>query len=207
MEAGATSAIETVRAALADSIATQERLLDDGALLQSVCDAATRVGAALAAKRRVFFFGNGGSAADAQHLAAELTGRLRHNRPGLPGLALTTDSSALTAIANDFSFDEVFERQLLALAHPGDVAIGISTSGASENVRRALSAGRASGLVTIALTGAADGTVAAAAELVIRVPSSDTQRIQECHILLGHAMLELAEQLVLEGSGAGGMTK
>jgi D-sedoheptulose 7-phosphate isomerase len=156
---------------------------------------------ALAAGKRVFLFGNGGSAADAQHLAAELTGRLRLDRPGLPAVALTTDSSALTAIANDFSFDEVFERQLLALAGAGDVAIGISTSGGSENVRRALAAGRTRGLVTIALTGAQGGAVADAAEIAIRVPSSDTQRIQECHILLGHALLELAEREVTEVAG------
>jgi D-sedoheptulose 7-phosphate isomerase len=183
------------------SLSTTQKLLADTGALAAAAEAATRLVEALAAGKRVFLFGNGGSAADAQHLAAELTGRLRLDRPGLPAVALTTDSSALTAIANDFSFDEVFERQLLALAGAGDVAIGISTSGGSENVRRALAAGRTRGLVTIALTGAQGGAVADAAEIAIRVPSSDTQRIQECHILLGHALLELAEREVTEVAG------
>jgi D-sedoheptulose 7-phosphate isomerase len=183
------------------SLSTTQKLLADTGALAAAAEAATRLVEALAAGRCIFLFGNGGSAADAQHLAAELTGRLRLDRPGLPAVALTTDSSALTAIANDFSFDEVFERQLLALAGAGDVAIGISTSGGSENVRRALAAGRTRGLVTIALTGAQGGAVADAAEIAIRVPSSDTQRIQECHILLGHALLELAEREVTEVAG------
>jgi D-sedoheptulose 7-phosphate isomerase len=183
------------------SLSTTQKLLGDSDAIAAAAEAATRLVEALAAGKCVFLFGNGGSAADAQHFAAELTGRLRVDRPGLPAVALTTDSSALTAIGNDFSFDEVFERQLLALGRAGDVAIGISTSGGSENVRRALAAGRAHGLVTLALTGAEGGVVAEAAEIAIRVPSSDTQRVQECHILLGHALLELAEREVTAVAG------
>jgi D-sedoheptulose 7-phosphate isomerase len=186
------------------SLDVHRLLAEDTELLTTAAAAAEAIGLALAGGRAVYFCGNGGSAADAQHLAAELTGRLRAERRGLPGLALTTDTSALTAIANDFDFADVFARQLTALARPGDVVVGISTSGGSENVCRALAAGRAAGVVCIAFTGADGGPLAAAADYALRVPSADTQRVQECHILLGHALLELAEARVMADGGGRG---
>jgi len=142
---------------------------------------------------KVLWCGNGGSAADAQHLAAELVGRFRYTRAGLPSIALTTDSSILTAIANDYGFDEVFERQVEALCQPGDVVVGISTSGNSRNVCAAFAKARSLQAATIALTGKAGGRMAALADVCIRVPSADTARIQEAHILCGHMLCEWIE--------------
>jgi D-sedoheptulose 7-phosphate isomerase len=141
---------------------------------------------------KVFFCGNGGSAADAQHLAAELVGRQNFNRAAVAGLALTVDSSALTALANDYGYDKVFSRQLEALATPGDVVFGISTSGRSANVVEALKVGESLGLVTVAMTGA-DSRDMGTARHVINVPSSDTARIQEMHITCGHIILARVE--------------
>ncbi len=143
---------------------------------------------------KILFFGNGGSAADAQHLATELVVRYRVNRRALPAIALTTDSSLLTATANDFSFDEVFSRQVEALARTGDVVIGISTSGNSPNVLRALDAARSVGAIAAGLSGRDGGAMAGRADPLIVVPSSVTARIQEMHILLGHMLCEAIEQ-------------
>lgn len=148
----------------------------------------------LAAGGRVLLFGNGGSAADAQHIAAELVGRFVAERRGLAAIALTTDSSAMTAIANDYGFDQVFARQVEALGRPGDVAVGISTSGNSANVLRGIEQAAAGGLVTVALTGGDGGRLADRADLAITVPSPVTARVQECHITLGHLMCELVER-------------
>ncbi len=138
-------------------------------------------------------FGNGGSAADAQHLAAELVGRFVRERSGLPAVALTTDTSVLTSVANDFGFDRVFVRQIEALGRPGDVALGISTSGGSANVRGALEAARAGGLATIALTGSDGGAIGRAADIHVNVPDESPARVQEVHRTLIHAMCELIE--------------
>jgi len=140
--------------------------------------------------------GNGGSAADCQHIAAELVIRLTHDfvRPGLPAIALTTDTSMLTASANDFGFARVFERQVQALGRPGDVLVAISTSGDSENTLCALHYAAAHGMHTIALTGATGGKMAAAAEIVIRIPSASTQHIQEAHIAVGHILCAIIER-------------
>jgi D-sedoheptulose 7-phosphate isomerase len=142
---------------------------------------------------KVFWCGNGGSAADAQHLAAELVGRFRSDRRGLPAIALTADTSVLTAIANDNGFAEVFDRQLQALCTPGDVVVGLSTSGKSRNVCTALQKARGLGAFTIALTGASGGRAAGLADVCLRVASSDTARVQEGHILLGHMLCEWVE--------------
>ncbi len=139
---------------------------------------------------KVFFFGNGGSAADSQHLAAELVGRFRKERRAMPAIALTTDTSILTAIGNDYGFETVFERQLEALAGPQDLAVGLSTSGNSANVLRGLSKAKSMGLKTIGLTGKGGGKVRGIADLTIMVPSDKTARIQESHILIGHALCE-----------------
>jgi D-sedoheptulose 7-phosphate isomerase len=139
---------------------------------------------------RVLIFGNGGSAADAQHFAAELLGRSRRDRRPFGAVALTTDSSALTSIANDYDFAEVFARQTTALAQPGDVVVGITTSGKSRNVLLGLAAGKARGATTVALTGIAGLSDDKAADYLVRVPSSTTARVQEMHVLIIHMLCE-----------------
>lgn len=153
---------------------------------------------ALRSGGKVLLCGNGGSAADAQHIAAELVGRLRRRseRPALPALALTTDTSCLTALANDFGFDQVFQRQVEALGQPGDVLIGISTSGDSENVVQAAGVARGNGMATVALLGQSPGRLQALVDVAIAVPSSDTQRTQEGHIAAGHVLCDLIEQML-----------
>ena len=143
--------------------------------------------------KKVLFFGNGGSAADAQHLAAELVVRFRQNRRALPGIALTTDTSILTAHSNDFGFETVFSRQVEALAQPGDVVIGISTSGNSASIMAGLKAAKEAGCVSICFTGAGGGACAPLADLVLHVPSDVTARIQECHMLVGHVLCDWVE--------------
>ncbi len=144
--------------------------------------------------KKIIFFGNGGSAADAQHLAAELVVRYRINRPAMAGLALTTDTSILTAHSNDFGYDTVFSRQIEALAQPGDVVLGISTSGTSKNVLLGLKAANKRGCVTIAFTGEKGADCAAEATLSFKAPSAITARVQECHLLIGHLLCDAAEQ-------------
>ncbi len=147
-----------------------------------------QLAAVLRAGHTLFFFGNGGSAADSQHLAAELSGRFQRERRPLAAVALTTDSSVLTCVANDYGYDEVFARQVAALGRPGDCAIGISTSGKSRNVLRALAVARAAGLHTVGLTGRDGGYMPSFCDQCIVVPHEDTARIQEAHIFIGHAL-------------------
>lgn len=142
---------------------------------------------------KLLLFGNGGSAADAQHLAAEFTGRYLKERRALPAIALHTDTSALTAIGNDYGFEQVFARQIEALGRAGDVAIAITTSGRSPNITRAVAACRAAGIKTIGLTSARGHEFAATVDLALVVPSVSTPRIQECHITIGHILCELVE--------------
>ncbi|MCI0693006.1 D-sedoheptulose 7-phosphate isomerase [candidate division KSB1 bacterium] len=143
---------------------------------------------------KILFCGNGGSAADAQHLAAELVGHLRRERRPLAGLALTTDTSILTAVGNDYAFRDIFVRQVQALGLPGDVLVGISTSGNSENVLTAAQTARKQGLITVGLLGRDGGKIAPVVDHKVIVPSNDSQRIQECHILTGHIWMEIIEQ-------------
>ncbi|MDI6764076.1 MAG: D-sedoheptulose 7-phosphate isomerase [Thermodesulfobacteriota bacterium] len=145
------------------------------------------------AGNKLFFFGNGGSAADAQHLAAEFVNRYIMDRPPLPAIALTTDTSILTSVSNDFSFSEVFAKQLKALGKEGDVAVGISTSGTSPNIIKAFEVAKEMGMKTIALTGNDGGSLVKIADVSLIVPSSSTPRIQEVHILIGHVLCELVE--------------
>jgi D-sedoheptulose 7-phosphate isomerase len=146
---------------------------------------------------RILWAGNGGSAADCQHLAAELIGRFETERRALPAIALTTDTSTLTALANDYGYESVFSRQVAAIGRKGDVLIAISTSGSSPNILRALSTAADMGLHRVLWTGAAGGTCAEHAEFCIKVPSANTARIQEAHILIGHFLCSLIEQAVL----------
>ena len=164
----------------------------------SILDEAVGVSAqlmvdALKQGKKILVFGNGGSAADAQHFAAELTGRYKKERKGLPAIALTTDTSALTAIGNDYGFDKVFARQVEALASSGDVLIGISTSGNSANVLEALRLGKKSGCVTIGLSGNHGGKMIEVCTVNLVMPSSDTPRIQEGHILIIHSLCQVIE--------------
>ena len=145
---------------------------------------------------KIFFMGNGGSAADAQHLAAEFVGRFEKERPGLPAIALTTDTSILTAVGNDYGFGQVFSRQIAALARSGDVVVGISTSGNSVNVVQAIAAAKEIGAVTVGLTGESGGQLAEVCDLCIKVPSRSTARIQEAHILIGHIVCALVDEVV-----------
>jgi len=143
--------------------------------------------------KTIFWFGNGGSAADAQHLAAEFIGRFRQNRRALSSIALTTDTSVITAVANDYGYDEIFRRQLEALCQPGDVAVGISTSGSSMNVVNGLKEAKRNGATTIALLGKSNGLMAEVADLKLNISSMNTARIQEAHILCGHIFCEYIE--------------
>jgi D-sedoheptulose 7-phosphate isomerase len=161
---------------------------------EAVMAVARAMTAAFAGGGQVLIFGNGGSAADAQHLATELVGRYRRVRRALPAIALTTDGSTLTAIANDESFEQVFVRQIDALGRRGDIAVGISTSGTSANVLAALRFAKARGLTTIAFTGRDGGPIGAAADLHVNVPHDATPRIQEVHRTLIHAVCELVER-------------
>lgn len=181
---------------LAEQVADHERTT--AATLAAVPDSFARLAdacsGALASGGKILFFGNGGSAGDAQHLATELVVRYRLNGRALPAIALTTDTSLLTACANDYSFDEIFSRQVEALMTPKDVAIGISTSGNSPNVLKALAAARAIGGVAAGLTGRDGGKMVDVADPLVVVPSTVTARIQEMHILLGHSLCDLLEQ-------------
>jgi len=150
--------------------------------------------AALRGGRSLLFFGNGGSAADAQHLAAEFVNRFAADRPGLSALALTTDTSVLTSIGNDLDFSRVFARQIEALGRRGDVAVGLSTSGRSPNVLEGLRAARAAGLVTVGFTGGGEGPMKDLCDHLVRIPSRITARVQEVHILVGHILCQMVDE-------------
>jgi len=178
---------------VAKTVAVMQVMAADRELQVNVERVADACAGAIAAGGKVMFCGNGGSAADSQHLAAELVGKLVFDRPGMAGLALTVDTSALTAIGNDFGYEFVFARQVEALGRAGDVLVGITTSGRSKNVLRAFEAARARGIVTVAMTGQARGPVAEAADYWLAVPHTETQKIQEGHIDLGHIFCALIE--------------
>lgn len=165
-----------------------------GSLSGDVSRAGDAIASALKNGGKVMFCGNGGSAADSQHLAAEFTGRFIADRRPLAGLALSTDSSALTCVSNDYGFEHVFTRQLLALGRTGDCLVGISTSGNSPNVVNAFDHARAMGVVTIGLLGRDGGALAARSDIAIIVPSQVTARIQEAHILIGHSLCAMVEE-------------
>ncbi|MGB1918486.1 MAG: D-sedoheptulose-7-phosphate isomerase [Candidatus Puniceispirillales bacterium] len=179
-------------------ISAQVKLAVADACSDSAEKAAYAIAKSLKQNGKLMLCGNGGSAGDAQHLAAEFVATLNHRnpRPGLAALALTTDTSFITAYANDFGFDGIFERQIQALGHSGDVLIGISTSGHSANVVKAMSYARANHITTIAMTGEGGGTLADLADILIAVPSTDTMHIQESHIALGHAITAMVETLM-----------
>ena len=176
------------------SIAVKQELLRSEDVLLAVAKTTEILIDALQKGNKALLFGNGGSAADAQHIAAELVGRFAFDRPALPALALSVNTSCVTAIGNDYGFEQVFSRQLEALARPGDVAIGISTSGNAANVLHALTTAKKMGLHTVALTGRTGGSLRSVVDHCICAPSAETPRIQECHILIGHIIAELVER-------------
>jgi D-sedoheptulose 7-phosphate isomerase len=185
-----------------ESIVLKQRVLQEQG--RKVVAAAEMLAGVFQAGGRVLIFGNGGSAADAQHLAAEFVNRFQVERPPLAALALTTDTSILTAVANDYDFRQVFAKQVRALGRPGDLAWGISTSGSSPNVVAALETARELGLRTLALSGGGDGgPVAAAAEMALNVPSRNIPRIQEVHITLGHVLCDLVDYQLFPGKFKG----
>lgn len=196
-----TSFKSRVASSIQASIAVKRHLLGSDEILSTIARATEVLVDAFERGNKVLLFGNGGSAADAQHIAAEFVGRFAFDRDPLPALALSVNTSCLTAIGNDYGFDQVFFRQIEALAHPGDVAIGISTSGNSRNVLAALSLSRKKGLHTIALTGCTGEKLKNVVDYCICIPSTDTPRIQECHILVGHILSELVEQTIFHEQG------
>lgn len=189
-----------VRAILRESAAVKQALAEAAA--GAVAEAAARCVESLRAGGKILLFGNGGSASDAQHIAGELTGRLGRERPALPAIALTANTSDLTAIGNDYGFDHVFTRLVQAHGRDGDVAIALSTSGNSPNVLSAVEACRERGLRTIGLVGRGGGKLAPLVDHAVVVPSDDTQRIQESHITIGHALCELIDEALFPRSDA-----
>jgi D-sedoheptulose 7-phosphate isomerase len=176
------------------SIVVKQKLLADEAMLKTTNEVVTAIVKTFKAGNRVYFAGNGGSAADAQHLAAEFSGRFYTDRHALPAEALHCNTSYLTAVANDYSFDEVYARLIRGIASPGDVLIGLSTSGNSGNIIKAFEAARQKEVITIGFTGETGGKLKPLSDFLFNIPSTDTPRIQEAHILLGHIVCELVEK-------------
>lgn len=188
----ASDARRVVEAALKEAIAVTAIVLDGG--VDGVVLAAGTIRESLARGGKVLVFGNGGSAAESQHFAAELVGRFKRERKPMAAIALTTDSSILTAVGNDYAFDHIFARQVEALGRPGDVAVGISTSGQSPDVLVGLQAARVAGLKTIGLTGRDGGAMGPAVDVHVNVPHADTARVQEVQLMLLHAICDLVER-------------
>jgi D-sedoheptulose 7-phosphate isomerase len=186
--------IEEIRRQLAESSRVKQSFSD--ALVARMAEFAMRSAAAIRHGGKLVFFGNGGSAADAQHLAAELVVRLRTERPGLPALALTTNTSILTAAGNDYGFERIFSRQMESLVGPHDIVVALSTSGTSPNIVKAIETGRSRGAFLVALTGETGGALAGKVDILLDIPSRDPQRIQEAHITVGHIVCSLIEHLV-----------
>ncbi len=190
--------LEEIRSQLKESCRVKQSFPED--LLGRIEEFAVKAAATLEQGGKLVFFGNGGSAADALHLAAELTVRLRGDRPGLAALALTTNPSVLTAASNDYGFEHVFARQIESLVVPGDVLVALSTSGNSPNILRGAEAGSRRGAFRVGLTGETGGALAGKVDLLLNVPSRDPQRIQEAHITIGHIVCSLVEQICFQKS-------
>jgi D-sedoheptulose 7-phosphate isomerase len=190
--------------AITEHLAVIQSLRDQRPTLERIATEMTRT---VLAGNKIIWCGNGGSAADAQHLAAELVGRFRRERRGLPSIALTTDTSILTAVGNDYGFDQVFSRQIEALCHKRDLVVGITTSGNSKNVCAALQAAREIGAATVAFTGEGGGTAADISDIALRVLSKDTARIQEAHILCGHILCDWIEECFCQNQLTAGSSR
>jgi len=192
-----------VQRSIASSIDAKQQLLQDPSLISIIGRVSEACISALRGGNKLLLFGNGGSAADTQHIATEIVGRFAFDRPALPALALSVDTSALTAVSNDYGFDHAFSRQVEALGREGDVALGFSTSGNSPNVLRAMSSARKMRLHTVAFTGRSGGQLKDSPDVddCVCVPSDVTARIQECHLLIGHIICELVEEELFHASG------
>ncbi len=185
--------LKKIKSVLEESVALKTTVLADQILLEQIGKAVHQIVTAFRNNRKVLFCGNGGSAADAQHLAAELSGRFYYDRNPLDAEALHVNTSYLTAVANDYSYSEIYSRLVIAKGKKGDILIALSTSGNSENIVKAMVAAREKEMITIALTGQSGGIMRSHADLLLNVPSSDTPRIQEVHITIGHIICELVE--------------
>lgn len=187
-----------VQQALEESIELKQKILNQPELLGKIVDTVEMIQQALQGACKILFCGNGGSAADAQHLAAELSGRFYFDRAPLPADALHCNTSYITAVGNDYGFDEVYARMVRGSGNKGDVLVGLSTSGNSENIVRAFAVAKEKGLKTVALTGKTGGRLKDMADILLNVPSTDTPRIQEAHITIGHIICELVEANIFE---------
>ena len=187
--------ITVVKESINASIKVKTQLLDDERLMSQIVDLASRCIKSLETGGKIIFCGNGGSFADAQHLSAEFTSRFLFDRPGLASVALGTNSSAMTAIGNDYGYDNVFSREIEAIANPTDIIIAITTSGNSNNILKALDAAKIKKVFTVVLTGSGRGKLADDV-ITLNIPSEDTARIQECHILIGHIICGLVEEAI-----------
>src|SRR3990167_1549721 len=179
---------------IADSAATKQAILENEPLLEMIVTVAQACVEVYRQGKKTMLAGNGGSAADAQHIAAELVGRYGFDRPSIPSLALTTDTSCLTAIGNDYGYEKIFSRQLEGMGQSGDIFIGISTSGNSKNIINAFISAKEKGITTVALVGRDGGEMAKMADIALVVPSDSTPRIQESHILIGHIICDIIEK-------------
>jgi len=192
--------MEKIRSILAASIDVKQQILADPELLNNIAASAEQITKAFQQKNRIYLCGNGGSAADAQHLAAEFSGRFYTDRKALPAEALHVNTSYLTAVANDYSYDVVYARLIEGISNPGDILIGLSTSGNSTNVVKAFETARTMGVITIGFTGKDGGKMRDLSNLWIGVPSQDTPRIQEAHITIGHIICQLVEEAYFQSN-------
>jgi D-sedoheptulose 7-phosphate isomerase len=187
---------EKILKAFEESIGVKERFVKDN--IEAIIDVSKMIAEAFNEGKKLFLFGNGGSATDASHIAAEFVNRFKRERPGLPAIALNTDMSVITSIANDYDFSEIFARQLKSLSEEGDIVLAISTSGNSSNVLKAMDVAKRKKLKTIAFTGAKGEKFASKADYAFIVPSENTPRIQETHITLGHVLCQMVEEILFE---------
>jgi D-sedoheptulose 7-phosphate isomerase len=185
--------MDSIKKQIEDSIKTKELILNDSLMIESLENAAAICISALKNGNKILLAGNGGSAADAQHIAGELVNRFGFERPGLAAIAISTDTSVLTSISNDYGFEKVFARQVEAIGRKGDVIIVLSTSGNSANIMSALTEAKKIGITAIGFTGKTGGKMAGVCDVILKIPSEDTPRIQESHILLGHIICSLIE--------------
>lgn len=186
---------QKIKNIISDSIAVKNKVLNDEALIEKTLKIAEGMVAALKNGGRIYFCGNGGSAADAQHLAAEFSGRFYFDRDALPAEALHCNTSYLTAVANDYSFDVIYARLIKGIGNPGDFLVGLSTSGNSKNIIKAFETAREKKITTVGFTGSSGGSMKELSDYLLNVPSSDTPRIQESHIMLGHIICQLVEEI------------
>jgi D-sedoheptulose 7-phosphate isomerase len=188
--------MEKIKKIIQASIETKQQVLQNEELLKTICDVVNIIVAAFKNGNRVYFCGNGGSAADAQHLAAEFSGRFYTDRKALPAEALHCNTSYLTAVANDYGYDVVYARMIDGIGQTGDVLVGLSTSGNSANIIKAFETAKEKGMITVAFTGITGGKIKSVSDYLINIPSTDTPRIQESHIMIGHIVCQLVEEKI-----------